>query len=350
MRIASTILVRLKTSIGVEQHQRLDNIKDSLVAFFHITPSLLATIPNVSDEQIARASRTSTIIVPPRSSGATVRIGLSLTFLFHEFHMAVASLGFFDSSLGETYEARKSRAKQIFKEAIAVLKEAGHTSFDRAKLADGLKILGNNAMQKEWYETAIEMYSCAVALLKDNAVFFCNRAAAFTKIGRYEAAIRDCYEAIKLKEGYVMAYYRIGCAYYEQGKNIEAIREGFLKVLKLDPQNQDAMVSLQLANSKLKDEVASLSEEIESLRSNAVPPVTENQAAGQESTVLVLQGPEEGENGQWKLTESAKENNDDDGDDNDNNKNDDNNDSNNNNEENVSVAEFIETHNTPPPE
>lgn len=55
------------------------------------------------------------------------------------------------------------------------------------------------------------------------------RAAAFTKVGKYEEAIGDCYEAIKLNPQYVVAYYRLGCAYYEQGKNLDAIREGFLK-------------------------------------------------------------------------------------------------------------------------
>ncbi|KAK7313692.1 hypothetical protein VNO77_38885 [Canavalia gladiata] len=34
------------------------------------------------------------------------------------------------------------------------------------------------------------------------------------------------------------------CVDFQQGKNIEAIHKGFLKVLELDPQNQDAIVRI----------------------------------------------------------------------------------------------------------
>ena len=49
------------------------------------------------------------------------------------------------------------------------------------------------------------------------------------KMGRFDDAIRDCREAIKLEPTYVLAYYRLGCVYYDQGRNIEVICEGFVK-------------------------------------------------------------------------------------------------------------------------
>lgn len=55
------------------------------------------------------------------------------------------------------------------------------------------------------------------------------RAAAFTEIGKFNEAINDCREAIKINPRYAMAFYRLGYAYYEQGKNLDAIREGFVK-------------------------------------------------------------------------------------------------------------------------
>lgn len=53
-------------------------------------------------------------------AGSESKIGGPLINLFHEFHIAVAAIGFFDSSVGEDYQKRKSRAKQIFKDAIEV--------------------------------------------------------------------------------------------------------------------------------------------------------------------------------------------------------------------------------------
>lgn len=35
--------------------------------------------------------------------------------------------------------------------------------------------LGNRAMQSKLYTDAIELYSCAIALRGDSAVYYCNR-------------------------------------------------------------------------------------------------------------------------------------------------------------------------------
>lgn len=62
----------------------------------------------------------------------------------------------------------------------------------------------------------------------DGNIMAC-RAAAYTKIGKYKEAISDCYEAIRLEPRQALAYYRLGCAFYEQGNTLPAIRHGFLK-------------------------------------------------------------------------------------------------------------------------
>ncbi|CAL0309560.1 unnamed protein product [Lupinus luteus] len=88
---------------------------------------------------------------------------------------------------------------------------------------------GNQAMADLCYVKAIDMYACAIALWKNNPIFFCNRGAALTKVCKFWDATCDCYEAIRLEPRYVLAYYLLGCAYFESGKNIEAIGEGFTK-------------------------------------------------------------------------------------------------------------------------
>ncbi|XP_020221967.1 uncharacterized protein LOC109804531 [Cajanus cajan] len=310
--------------------ERVRNLRETIVALFSLNPAMLeSTPPNISDQQNGSTSASPPIQRPFFTVGSMMEINETLAFLFHYFQMAITPLGFFEGTRGD-YWMRKSRAKQIFKDAISVLVEAGHVTFDEKNLADGLKILGNKAMHCEMYDNAIDLYSMALALLKDNAVYFCNRAAVLTKVGRFEDAIRDCYEAIKLKPGYVMAYYRIGCAYYEQGKNLEAIREGFLKVLELDPKNQDAMVSVELAESKLKYEVESLTRQMGKLRLGVRG---SEQSSGRQSTVLVFRGPEEGGNGPWELVEDTGT-------------------ANINAEDTISVADFIDSlvRNVPPPE
>ena len=58
-------------------------------------------------------------------------------------------------------------------------------------------------------------------------VFVVFRAAAYTQVGNYEAAIDDSNEAIRLDPNYSKAYSRLGLAYYTQGKYKEAIEKGF---------------------------------------------------------------------------------------------------------------------------
>lgn len=51
--------------------------------------------------------------------------------------------------------------------------------------AEALKTEGNEAIRAEQFLVAIEKYSAAIALDPRNAVYFCNRAAAYTRLNRY---------------------------------------------------------------------------------------------------------------------------------------------------------------------
>lgn len=43
-----------------------------------------------------------------------------------------------------------------------------------------------------------------------NPIFYCNRAAAYNAIGKYQEAIMDCQKAIELDSAYSKAYCRLG--------------------------------------------------------------------------------------------------------------------------------------------
>ncbi|GKF64480.1 small glutamine-rich tetratricopeptide repeat-containing protein, partial [Tanacetum coccineum] len=42
----------------------------------------------------------------------------------------------------------------------------------------------NKAMESKLYPEAIELYTVAIALCGDNAIYYCNRAAAYTYTGQ----------------------------------------------------------------------------------------------------------------------------------------------------------------------
>merc|ERR1712013_344818 len=58
--------------------------------------------------------------------------------------------------------------------------------------AERLKTEGNNLMRTEKFVEALEMYSKAIELDGSNPVFYCNRAAAHSKMNNHHLAIEDC--------------------------------------------------------------------------------------------------------------------------------------------------------------
>lgn len=78
------------------------------------------------------------------------------------------------------------------------------------KEAEKLKNAGNEHLTCGRAPLAIDCYTKAITLDPRNAVFYCNRAAAFTKDGQFEAAVKDCDEATLIDPNYAKAYSRLG--------------------------------------------------------------------------------------------------------------------------------------------
>ncbi|XP_057857000.2 protease Do-like 8, chloroplastic [Cryptomeria japonica] len=107
---------------------------------------------------------------------------------------------------------------------------------------------GNSAMSSKRYYEAIDLYTLAISLSGDNAVYYCNRAAAHTQVGKYIEAIEDCNKSIQLDPCYSKAYSRLGLVYYAQGKYHDAIQKGFEKALELKTHNTSVKENIRTAN------------------------------------------------------------------------------------------------------
>ena len=79
--------------------------------------------------------------------------------------------------------------------------------------AERLKTEGNNLMRTEKFVDALDMYSKAINLDGGNPVFYCNRAAAHSKMNNHHLAIEDCQRAIDMDPSYSKAYGRMGLAH-----------------------------------------------------------------------------------------------------------------------------------------
>nr|XP_044994841.1 small glutamine-rich tetratricopeptide repeat-containing protein beta isoform X2 [Jaculus jaculus] len=133
--------------------------------------------------------------------------------------------------------------------------------------ADQLKDEGNNHMKEENYAAAVECYTQAIELDPNNAVYYCNRAAAQSKLSHYTDAIKDCEKAIAIDSQYSKAYGRMGLALTAMNKFEEAVTS-YQKALDLDPENDSYKSNLKIAEQKLRETGTGLSFDMASLINN----------------------------------------------------------------------------------
>lgn len=175
--------------------------------------------------------------------------------LLGKFFAGLDKINFFKtSSDGVEDPAQVAKASKLFDDALMEMEVSEGQIINPSNLADMFKLKGNRSMQSKSYSEAVELYTCAIALCQRNAVYFCNRAAAFTEMHKYTEAIRDCLKSIEINPSYSKAYSRLGLAYYAQGNYNDALKKGFLKALQLDPSNVSVKENVRVAQEKLVEQ------------------------------------------------------------------------------------------------
>ncbi|KAI4298993.1 hypothetical protein L6164_032493 [Bauhinia variegata] len=240
----------------------LDDLKYILKLLFQIedtalsalddeaTPRTFSLFDLVQKDQEPSSSTSST-------AGHAVKIiDLPLALLFHEFHQALLKFGFFNFVFGKDYIARKQKTKNLFKNAIQVLRDI-RGALNYENLVEGLRSLGMKEMVERNYNKAIEYYTCTIAMCNstNSDEHFLNRAAAFIKVGRIHDAIDDYCDATKANPSNINAYLDLGALYIHQQNYLAAICQSFIKVLQLEPDNQVALDQLLAADIKLKEQL-----------------------------------------------------------------------------------------------
>ncbi|KAK7385196.1 hypothetical protein VNO78_30909 [Psophocarpus tetragonolobus] len=173
-----------------------------------------------------------------------------------QFFAALEKTHFFGTNTdGSDDPVQLEKACCLFDEAFVEMERSGSYQLSLKNLAESLKSLGNKAMQSKKYSDAVELYNCAISLHEKSAVYYCNRAAAYTQINKYTEAIQDCLRSIEIDPNYSKAYSRLGLVYYAQGNYRDAIEKGFRKALQLDPNNESVKENIRVAEHKLLEEL-----------------------------------------------------------------------------------------------
>ncbi|CAL1291974.1 unnamed protein product [Larinioides sclopetarius] len=115
--------------------------------------------------------------------------------------------------------------------------------------AEIMKNLGNNLMRSNQYSEAVRYYTAAIEIDGSNAVYYCNRAAAYSKLNDFQSAIKDCQKAVEIDPKYAKAYGRMGLAYTSLEQNDLAIK-AFKQALEIEPNNESYQSNLKIAMEK----------------------------------------------------------------------------------------------------
>ncbi|XP_057672353.1 small glutamine-rich tetratricopeptide repeat-containing protein beta-like isoform X1 [Diorhabda carinulata] len=126
----------------------------------------------------------------------------------------------------------------------------GELTEEQIDKAEGFKNDGNSHMKNSEYEQAIVEYTKAIRMNPYNPVYYCNRAAAYSRLEKHLDAISDCKKAIELDPCYGKAYGRLGIA-YSNLNNYEDACKSYAQALKYDPNNPMYETNLKLAQEKM---------------------------------------------------------------------------------------------------
>lgn len=95
----------------------------------------------------------------------------------------------------------------------------------------------------------------AIALDATNPVFYCNRAAALSRLSDYQAAADDCRMSLRYDPNYSKAYGRLGIAYSKLERH-DLARDAYATAIRLDPDNADYQNNMAVTQQRLTEVAA----------------------------------------------------------------------------------------------
>ena len=105
--------------------------------------------------------------------------------------------------------------------------------------AEALKVEANQHFKDEEYQQAADLYSAAIELNPNNAVYYANRSIANLRLENFGYALTDASKAIECDSKYLKAYYRRAAAHMALGKYKLALMD-YERVYKVRPNDADA--------------------------------------------------------------------------------------------------------------
>jgi len=167
---------------------------------------------------------------------------------FHRIGNAHMKLEQYDKAV-EAYdraltEFRNPESLNALRNAEKLKKKKDEENYVDKEKGENAKNEGNEHFRAGRIPEAIKAYSEAIKRDPLNAVYYSNRAAAYTKLGEYPTGLKDCDKCLELDPNFVKGYSRKGNIQFRM-KLYHKCLETYDKGLKLDPDNQELLEGIQ---------------------------------------------------------------------------------------------------------
>lgn len=142
-------------------------------------------------------------------------------------------------------EARPATPQTAAKEAAAGVPNKAE--------GERLKGLGNEAMKKKDYESAVKHYTAALEVVPLNPIYLSNRAAAYSGMSKHQEAKDDAELATAADPSYSKAWSRLGLAKFVLG-DAQGAMEAYKSGLEADPSSEVMRKGFETAKKKVEEE------------------------------------------------------------------------------------------------
>uniref|UniRef100_M4BU69 Hsp70-Hsp90 organising protein n=2 Tax=Hyaloperonospora arabidopsidis (strain Emoy2) TaxID=559515 RepID=M4BU69_HYAAE len=194
--------------------------------------------------EVGRANRADYALI----AKAYVRIGNAHVKKGETEENLTAAIDSYENAQMENRSKVVERTIKALQMKLRKARELAYIDLDKALAA---KNEGNDFFKNGEFPQAVERYTEAIKRDPSCAVYYANRAAAYTKLTSFNEAKKDCEKAIELDPKYVKAYSRMGAIQCFM-KEFHKARESYEKGLSLDPNHQECMDGMRTVINKIQ--------------------------------------------------------------------------------------------------
>lgn len=137
-------------------------------------------------------------------------------------------------------EHRTPEVKALLSDVEKKIKEAERKAYVDPVKAEEAKEKGNDSFKNGDYAEAVKFYTEAIKRNPDEAKYYSNRAACYTKLAAFDLGLKDCDTCLELDPKFIKGWIRKGKILQGMQQPSKAL-SAYQKALDLDPTNAEAL-------------------------------------------------------------------------------------------------------------